>query len=183
MNISRGVLSDLIQILTGLAVLVGVVLVVLELQQARQLGRAEISSRSFDLFFEDWRALRGEESMGSIVKACNSPEEMTAHDIWTMHFYFQSIITRSSRLLLLNSVAGYDFQIDADIRRNLSEILTFPTGRYWIQSRLGRNAWSERINNTARELISLSEDSFSSCNDIVAAHEDYFDVTVDPTSY
>ena len=183
MSNKRGLLSDIIQILTGLAVLVGVILVVVELRQARELSRAEISSRSMDLYFEDWRAIRGEESIDSIIRACNNPQEMTTHDIWIMHFYFNSIITRSTRLLLLNRVAGYEFELEADIRRNVTEILTFPTGRYWIERRLERNAWSEVMSNIARETLSASESADSyRCNDIVAAHEDFYDVRVGPTS-
>ena len=87
------------------------------------------------------------------------------------------------RLLLLNRLAGYDFALEAAIRRYVTEILSFPTGRYWTERRLERNAWSAILRGIAREKSDRDEDTSSICNDIVTAHEDFFGITSDPASY
>lgn len=169
-------LFNVVQIITGLALLVGVILVLVELRQRGNSAVPKSPAEASTSISRTGVPSAGEESIGAIIKACHSPQQMSLNEIWIMHFYFNSIITRSTRMLLLESVSGYQFELEADNRRNVIEILSFPTGRCWKQRRLDQNAWSGVMRDIVSEMLAQHSPSQFSCAEIVEAHQHYFDI-------
>ena len=89
-------LMNVIQITTGLAVLVGIGLVVWELRQTRQFMEFELVDRTFAEALETRRSEIGEDVMSSYAKAC-AGEVLSQKDRLVLDRYFLmmfSLVTR-----------------------------------------------------------------------------------------
>ncbi len=68
------------QIITGMAILLGLSLVVWELQQTRTLMRVQLLSDGVAAELENYRARLGDNPMPILTKACFSPDELTPEE-------------------------------------------------------------------------------------------------------
>lgn len=91
-------LSNWIQALTAVAVLIGLALVVWELQQTRDLARAQLISDNHANLFAQHTSLMGENPAAIINKACVQPEKLTGEDITVLNSYFWIQLTTPLRI-------------------------------------------------------------------------------------
>ena len=80
------------QIVTGVAVLLGLSLVVWELQQTRTLMRVQLLSEGVDAQLSNYRARLGENPAPILTKACFSPDELTPEETYVA--LMDNLITR-----------------------------------------------------------------------------------------
>lgn len=69
-------ISDWIQGLSAIAIVVGLILVVIELRQAEQIAQAQIWGESNSATMQIYETVMGEESAESLSKACFNPDEL-----------------------------------------------------------------------------------------------------------
>jgi hypothetical protein len=91
-------ISNSIQIITGIVVILGVVLVVVEMRQSKDLARAQLASDSWGMAISRSQAMAGENPAASYSKLCDESSVVTVADALIVEsLYFQRIfiITRS----------------------------------------------------------------------------------------
>ena len=104
---SENKLFNAIQIATGLAVVVGLIMVFIELRQAKSLSLAELTSEGYAQAMADFRVIMGENSAAVIAKACTAPDELSFEETVILDAYYDSKIAQVSRLRVLEFVADF----------------------------------------------------------------------------
>lgn len=136
---------DLVQVLTSIAVIIGLGLVVWELQLSRTLTRAQIGSDHFAEQLANRRALLGENPVPAIVKACVSPKELTPAERTIALAHIDLSYDLISRMKILNEVGDFDIPWEEFAADGLRLILGTPIGRYdyetYRESRWDPDLW------------------------------------------
>lgn len=129
-------LFNAIQIATGLAVVIGLIMVFIELRQAKSLSLAELTSAGYAEALADFRTVMGDNPAPTIAKSCFNPKDLTAEEMVVLHAYYNSKIGQISRLRVLEMVAefGVPWQIVAN--QQLSEVLSTKPGQAWFKRHL-----------------------------------------------
>ena len=77
-----------IQILSGVVLIVGVVLVLLQMEQTERLTRAQLSSEFFDAQIAQAASAAGQEPMTSFAKLCDPGAQISLKDSLVLHNLF-----------------------------------------------------------------------------------------------
>lgn len=150
-------LASWIQILTGIALLVGIVLVVWELQQSRDLVRAQLVADGFLSHQDNQRVFLGESFASTYAKACFDPENLTDAEMVQMWAYTDSLLTFVTRAQSYGAVGDSRWDWERLARGQI---------RRWLSTKVGRaeyvfakqGGWlSSWIVEAAEELIANSE--------------------------
>lgn len=126
-------LFDLVQLVTGLAVVVGLGLVIWELIQARELARAQLISDSYQARQARHTAVMGDNASLAIAKACRT-EDMTPAEVQIVSAYYQAKLDEVLRRMLIGEETGLYTKEDweAIARLELRDILSHELGRaFW----------------------------------------------------
>ena len=83
-----------IQIITGFAVILGLILVIWELRQTREIAVAQQIGDSHNRYSTQLQALMGEESASAVAKACDNPKALTTEDMIVLDYFYTEIINR-----------------------------------------------------------------------------------------
>jgi hypothetical protein len=81
-------LHDKIQIITGLAVLAGLMLVIIEMYQARVLATLQLTRDGYAENFAFKRQIMGENPAPILTKACLTPGELTETELTVVMAYY-----------------------------------------------------------------------------------------------
>ena len=157
-----------IQVIATVGVLVGIVLVVMELRQAKAMTEAETISQFFAEVAENGRVQMGENPALIISKACSHPSEITDADLVVLEGYFSTRWALADRSFRLEEAAEFDTPWREISSKTLEPVLRLEHGRKWLTHRgLTRNP-------DFKELISqlLAEVENTSCDD----SQEYFRV-------
>ncbi len=99
--------SNWVQMLTGLAMVVGIVLVLFELEQTRDLARAQLASDSANLAMNRHTSFIGEESMSALAKACDAEQRLTLEEALVLDAVFLSMFQTAFRAFEMETIAGF----------------------------------------------------------------------------
>ena len=128
-----GKLSSWIQLATGIAVLIGLGLVIWELQQVKILARAQLTSDSAAINNSIHTAMLGEKAAATLAKACVNPEELTLHEAKILDSYYFANANLLARLALHSDRDGiYPEGYWKENMFYLSPILESQYGREWL---------------------------------------------------
>jgi hypothetical protein len=127
-----------VQIATGLTVILGLALVVWELQQSRSVARAELTSAGADLVAQKYIADLGENPARTYAKACEDPQSLTSEELSILDAAFEFTMVRAVRGYRIHQRTGlyeeWKTLADASFRR----IATIPGYAFWKRKRLGQ---------------------------------------------
>ena len=126
-------LINAIQIATGLAVLIGLVMVFFELRQAKSLSLAELTSQGYAEAMADFRTVMGENSAEIIAKSCSAPEELEPAELIVLNAYYNSKIAQVSRLRVLEFVADFGVPWQVVAQQQLNEVMATKPGQAWFE--------------------------------------------------
>ncbi len=126
-------LLNWIQIATGVAVVVGLIMVFIELRQAKSLSLAELTSEGYAEATADFRTVMGENPAPIIAKSCYEPENLQPDELVVLNAYYSSKIAQVSRLRVLEQVGDFGVPWEQVAQQQLLEVLASPTGRQWFE--------------------------------------------------
>ncbi|MEM7217934.1 MAG: hypothetical protein AAF515_06180 [Pseudomonadota bacterium] len=126
-------LVDLIQIATGLALLLGLVLVFIELRQAKSLSLAELTSQAYSEAMADFRTVMGEDAAATIAKSCTNPDDLAPAEIVVLHAYYNSKIAQISRLRVLELVGDFGVPWKTIAPQQINEVVETEPGQRWFE--------------------------------------------------
>lgn len=129
-------LVDLIQIATGLALVIGLVLVFIELIQAKALTLAELTSQGYSEIMADARAVMGENPAPVIAKACLEPEALQPDEMLVLQAYYVSKVTQVTRLRVLELVADFGVPWQEVARQQIRDVVDTSPGQRWFEQQI-----------------------------------------------
>jgi len=145
--------NDWSKIITNAAVLVGLALVLYELNQNQGLARSQAQLDDFIAIQAFSNTLMGENPSIALVKARENPDQLSAEDRVVVNAYLESIFARMNSY---EFVDVFDGDWESSIYYDLEKSFNFEYAREWWEREKGYSAdWSPRI----REII---EDFFVS---------------------
>ena len=81
-----------IQLITGLAVVIGAILVIFELQQSRSATYAQMTQDRLEFSKAHHSQIYGEKLSAVLSKACYAPQELEGEDVLIMDRYFTNLV-------------------------------------------------------------------------------------------
>ncbi|MFK7914995.1 MAG: hypothetical protein AB8B93_13845 [Pseudomonadales bacterium] len=132
-------LAVAVQLTTFISILVGICLVIWELNQTRELAKAQLISDNYALLSSNRQVLMGENPASAIQKACLEPESLSSADIEVLNNHFWNMLTPPMRMRNIGLATGiYQEGEWRSFYPNLfPTILSFPYGRYWWKNMSG----------------------------------------------
>ena len=129
-----------IQLITGAAVLIGVILVIIELRQTRTLTFSQMSQERLAGAIEERSKVYGENLADVFEKSCLNPEALTVGEALIMHDYFENQVNHIMRVYLLQmhgvgfdtAMANVDWTEAA--LQFVWNIHRTPAGRAWLNN-------------------------------------------------
>ena len=97
-----------VQLITGAALLIGVVLVLIELQQTRTLTFSQMVQDRFTSIVDQDSRIYGENLADVFEKSCLNPEDLTLAEALTMDAYFGNQISQIIRYKSLQELGFMD---------------------------------------------------------------------------
>jgi len=132
--------EDFIPMLTFISVILGLGVVMWELQQNRDMTRLQLYSDGFINNTQSAVALSGENPAVSIAKACEDPESLTSSDLEVLNFFYTQSVERITRIQLLGSGLYDENAWRTFIPDRFGQIFETEVGRAW---------WVLRSNGTS----------------------------------
>ena len=99
--------NEIVQMITGLAVIAGLALVVWELQQTRDAVKSQLTSEGMGTITQLNTSLFGENPSTVLAKACDHPTNLTTSDLVILDHYYTQLVHRTLRVQLVDSRGGY----------------------------------------------------------------------------
>jgi hypothetical protein len=128
-----GKLNNWIQSITGIAVVIGIGLVILELQQNREATMSQLSSEAFQMISQFHTSVLGDQPAEALAKACEQPKELTTEELVVLDHYYSDLVFRTTRVRRLGQRGG--FYGEDEWKNNVGQwnlMFETPAGRaYW----------------------------------------------------
>jgi hypothetical protein len=125
--------SELLSVASNLAILGGIVLVAVELQQNQTLVRAELASEAFAAGIEINNQLIGNSPELVLAKACLHHEELTPEDILILKRIINLKISVAVRGKIISDIANLGNDWRGDLQRTFTEISSIQFSREYYE--------------------------------------------------
>lgn len=153
--------TDIAQLLTGLAVVAGLLMVFYELRQAKTLALADLLSEAYSETLEDWRTVMGEYPAVALSKACHDPGSLTREERVILNAYYENALTQVSRLQVMENVGDFDSHWELAAGAFMSPILRSEYGRWWFEQVITEDTLLIEIAEQAQAEIVDCRDEFT----------------------
>jgi hypothetical protein len=146
-------ISHSIQIITGIVVIIGVVLVIVELRQTKELARAQLASDSWGMSISRIQAMAGENPAHAYGKLCDSGIVDTTEDALVVHNLFLQRVHQIQRAHEIALIGGFDDSRWKMIANgNLPFVFATEYGRVWWNT--GRQYINKEVLDYGDSLLS-----------------------------
>lgn len=119
------------RLLSNSAIILGVALVVYELDQNRQLALDQARLDDFIAMQAFENTLMGDNPTAAIVKARNSPNELTPEKAMVVDAYFDSILTRFDSYEFISIFANFQANPGPMLQYDFDKYFNFEYARTW----------------------------------------------------
>ncbi|TDJ24596.1 MAG: hypothetical protein E2O59_12410 [Gammaproteobacteria bacterium] len=150
-------LANWIQVLTAFAVLLGLSLVVWELQQNRDLVRAQLANDGFLSHSDTQRTFLGESFAYTFAKACFEPEELSNAELVQMTAYGEHLLTEVARAKSYSEIGEHPFDWRILAQGRVKRWLSTKAGRADYVSLKEAEVLQPWVVETAEDLLSRYE--------------------------
>jgi len=128
--------SDWFQIVASISVLAGLLLVGYELNRNEGINVGNLSYQSMENVQNYNLVVVGENPIGSLTKACLSPEGLSEEDYFVLDalYSFRTADIRKLEILRLRGDYDISSSIDGVARHHAAEIASTIAGRAWLEA-------------------------------------------------
>ena len=125
---------DWFQILSNVALIVGVAIVIYELRLTRDFTEAEILTVEMSRISDRLLAKMGDAPMSALTKSVHSPEELTEEEIVVLDAYYNLITLNWISLTLTRELIGVGVSVGAEesVRMQARRNFSSEPGRRWL---------------------------------------------------
>ena len=130
-------LSHWIQIVSGIVLIVGVVLVVAQMQQTERLTRAQMTSEWFNNRSSQFGMSAGEAPMQSVAKLCDPDTDLQLEDALIVHSLFlQRLFMAQHGLVTAETMDSDEDRVFALrlFQSQMGLVVSFRQGREWLKA-------------------------------------------------
>ena len=147
---------DWIQIVSSLALLIGIGLVIWELQQSRELAEAQFISDGFQSLHDSNLVMQGENAAEVFARACDDPASLSSEDARVMEALVWNkmlLIGRRQALFRASGFFGEDSETgwSAFAGSNLRSIFSTQFGRDWWKTT--KQFWGAEVTAIGDEVL------------------------------
>ena len=160
---SRLTISDWAQVLTSIAVIVGLGLVVWELQITRRISIDTYALISTSDETSDNSAMYGERAAEVVAKACFEPSTLSNAELFILDRYFENRVHRVYQIQWQGKFSS-DLRWEEVATLWLRTILSYPQGEIYL-----RNFVFEEDDGDIEKLIQglIAAGNYPSCRDVI----------------
>ncbi len=150
---------DWVQVITGLAVVIGLVLVVYELRQTRDMVHHDMVNAGIAMRSEQMTSFTGENPAAAWVKGCLDPEKMTPEDVAVLYETISTLHLDAERVLMMEELGFNEFDNVAFARSYMERFLGFRLGMAEYQ------LYPENFRDDIRQIVEqiLAEGTVQDC--------------------
>ena len=152
--------ENLVQIITAIAVVIGLGLVVWELQQAKSLAFTQIVHGDMDGANQMLTSIYGEDLSRVLATACFKPTELDQPSGFVLDAYFDYQLMLIQRIRVQVNIAGFDSPWQIHAQRGIKEIISFPQGSRWLSD----EDWYRKDPEFAEEIALALKSDTEPCN-------------------
>ena len=118
----------IIEVIVGLSVVIGALLVAYELNQARKIQRAQIISDHLTLMIQHNIAIMGENAADVWAKGCRSADSLTPAEFEVFIATHNNLRLAAQRLRITEFYADLDFPWQLGAQQPISKYMSTPLG-------------------------------------------------------
>jgi len=126
--------SNWFQIISNVAIIVGLALIVYELDQSKKVANGQMidaaASRSNDLLL----AMMGEDPRGALARAALHPGDLEEKDAVTLDAFYDSIVSGWSYLCFTSELLDVDRHWRGAVQLQARMFFSTEPGRRWLQA-------------------------------------------------
>ena len=146
----------IVQIATSIAVLVGIGLVVWELQQTRTLAETQLTADAWQDLHQTSLVKMGENSAAVSIRACFHPKKLSLED-FAVHWEEMSTRYYSmKRMVMTEDIAQFGTPVRQYLRANLRSYLGYEVGM-WDYNTLSEKDWDPLMREVAAEIVESND--------------------------
>lgn len=123
---------DWLQILSNVAIVVGLVILIYEVNQSRTIAQSQLIDSWWSKVNDRELAVLGENPGDALVKAALNPDELTPADAATLDAYYRSIVGGWLDMIRTSVVTGIDRNWRDNVRWHAREYFSTEPGRRWL---------------------------------------------------
>ena len=129
---------DWLQIFSNVAILAGLVVVIYEINQSRDLAYGQILATSYATINERFVAQMGDSPQLALQKAVLNPDSLTPEDAVILDAHYNSIISSWYDVIRMSEATGIERDWRGTVRISASETFSTEPGRRWLRE------WAQR---------------------------------------
>jgi hypothetical protein len=134
--------SSWFQIISNVAIIIGLGLVVYELNQSKQLAWAQWSQADIQRVTSTNIAVMGDDPREALAKAALHPADLNERDVVALEAYYTNAVLGWAGVRLHAQIAGNDTPWRTVVATEVPRIFSSEPGRRWLQ------AWASRTDDT-----------------------------------
>ena len=153
---------DWLQICSNIAIVVGLIVVIYELNQNNHRVRAQLVMDDYANVLSHWSDLMGDDPAAAIAKAMQDPSMLTPSDRIIVDAHLRRAYTRlHSTMYFAEDLEIFTFWEDI-ARSAISEEFSYPYAREWWQRFRGtRQGWNEPLDRLVDEvMVEIKQEAF-----------------------
>ena len=125
---------DWLQIFSNLAIIAGLMIVVFELNQSKDLAYGQILTDEMTRFNDRHLTLMSDDPREAVVKSVLNPETLSPQDAVTLDAYYQSIVWNWYSMLRVSEVAGIERSWRSNVADQARDHFSTQPGRRWLKA-------------------------------------------------
>ena len=139
-------LASVTQIVTNLGVLLGLAVVIYEVNQTNVIARTQLVDAAVAMSQNHALTVMGDDVGTSLARACYTPDEVTQRDTVVLFGYYDALWYGIDRSVHLSSL-GYGAALEQVVDGTVARIVSSRPGRAWYQSK--RDGEPHRVRSIA----------------------------------
>lgn len=158
-----------VQMATGIAVIIGIALLIYELQLVRQIAFTEMAQEAMTEISLRETTIFGENAATTLAKACLSPQELSDTDKVVLDSVFSTQLQFAIRIKLLEDTGDNATPWRRNTQQAVDYITSFPQGESWME--FGKNFWDSEFNQAVVNALAARSDL--TCQDRMALMDNH----------
>jgi hypothetical protein len=126
--------SNWFQIISNVAIIVGLALIVYELNQSKQLAHAQFAQEDFQGLVSTQIATMGEDPREALAKAALHPADLNERDVVALDAYYESIVFGWFNVQLSSQSAGFDVPWRENVAVSVRTEFSSEPARRWLRA-------------------------------------------------
>jgi hypothetical protein len=158
----QSTVTDWFQIVTSIAVIVGLILVIVELRQTKVLVRAQLASEYNTAWDQRRFTLMGEDAALVVVKVCSDPGTLTMRDVVIYKALLDDLWGRVWRLRHIEAFTDLGIPWENEAAQTLRNSLHSAHGR-WYAAHIAPTKWGPALTDIAARFVDAND--YDDCGD------------------